>query len=180
MNRQEAKLQPGHEERPWPSRRVPRLSLCQKILLDVCILFLLSSTPLAYGWSVHTQVSFVSSSQQYGRTLFTSSSLISQYRTKPNVIAKRRHIILNNDKSNNVGNAMGAGGELITALARLDEKWELGRRKGGGGSRIGEWIVLDVSTDDDDDEEEEDDEEDDDDEGEGDEGGDDDDGDDDE
>jgi len=155
MNRQEAKLQPGHEERPWPSRRVPRLSLCQKILLDVCILFLLSSTPLAYGWSVHTQVSFVSSSQQYGRTLFTSSSLISQYRTKPNVIAKRRHIVLNNDKSNNVGNAMGAGGELITALARLDEKWELGRRKGGGGSRIGEWIVLDVSTDDDDDEEEE-------------------------
>ncbi|KAL7471755.1 hypothetical protein ACHAXS_012043 [Conticribra weissflogii] len=49
---------------------------------------------------------------------------------------------------------MGAGGELITALARLDEKWELGRRKDGGGSRIGEWIVLDVSTGNDDNEEE--------------------------
>lgn len=39
------------------------------------------------------------------------------------------------------------GGDLVTALARLDKKWELAQTQSGG-KKIGEWSVLDVSTDD--------------------------------
>ena len=48
------------------------------------------------------------------------------------------------------GGAGGAiGGDLATALARLDEEWRLSRnnRDGGGGKRIGDWTVLDASDD---------------------------------
>ena len=42
------------------------------------------------------------------------------------------------------------GGDLVTALARLDEEWRLSRGGGGGGGgkRIGDWTVLDVASDD--------------------------------
>ena len=43
----------------------------------------------------------------------------------------------------NPGDAVGA--ELVSALARLDQKWQLARRAGGG-KKIGEWTVLDVSS----------------------------------
>lgn len=47
------------------------------------------------------------------------------------------------------GNAADAiGGDLVTALARLDEKWELAQRASGGGKKIGEWSVLDLKGDD--------------------------------
>ncbi|KAL7479434.1 hypothetical protein ACHAW6_005170 [Cyclotella cf. meneghiniana] len=37
------------------------------------------------------------------------------------------------------------GGDLVTALARLDRKWELAQKRAGGGKKIGEWTLLDVS-----------------------------------
>ncbi|KAL3799734.1 hypothetical protein HJC23_010384 [Cyclotella cryptica] len=37
------------------------------------------------------------------------------------------------------------GGDLVTALARLDRKWELAQKNAGGGKKIGEWTLLDVS-----------------------------------
>jgi hypothetical protein len=51
------------------------------------------------------------------------------------------------------GGAGAIGGDLATALARLDEEWRLARnnndRDGGGwgGKRIGDWTVLDASDD---------------------------------
>jgi hypothetical protein len=51
----------------------------------------------------------------------------------------------NDDESNKASDAIG--GNLVTALARLDEKWELSQRQPGG-KKIGEWSVLNVSTDD--------------------------------
>ena len=43
--------------------------------------------------------------------------------------------------------AEAIGGDLVTALARLDKKWELARRSDGG-KKIGEWTVLDLKEDD--------------------------------
>eukprot|EP00578_Thalassiosira_sp_NH16_P006362 CAMPEP_0181122518 /NCGR_PEP_ID=MMETSP1071-20121207/25360_1 /TAXON_ID=35127 /ORGANISM="Thalassiosira sp., Strain NH16" /LENGTH=440 /DNA_ID=CAMNT_0023207501 /DNA_START=39 /DNA_END=1361 /DNA_ORIENTATION=+ len=60
---------------------------------------------------------------------------------------------LNSDANNDAGKedstpADAIGGDLVTALARLDEKWELSRRADGGGKRIGEWTVLDLEDED--------------------------------
>ena len=46
------------------------------------------------------------------------------------------------DNENKASDAIG--GDLVTALARLDKKWELAH---GGNKKIGEWRVLDVSND---------------------------------
>lgn len=46
------------------------------------------------------------------------------------------------DNENKASDAIG--GDLVTALARLDKKWELAQ---GGNKKIGEWRVLDVSND---------------------------------
>lgn len=45
------------------------------------------------------------------------------------------------DGEDNAADAIG--GDLVTALAKLDRKWELARADGGG-EKIGEWTVLDL------------------------------------
>ncbi|KAL3810280.1 hypothetical protein ACHAXA_008648 [Cyclostephanos tholiformis] len=47
------------------------------------------------------------------------------------------------DESDYVGGA-AIGGDLATALARLDEEWRLATNRDGGRKRIGDWTVLDV------------------------------------
>ena len=46
------------------------------------------------------------------------------------------------DESDYGGSAIG--GELVTALARLDEEWRLANNRDGMRTRIGDWTVLDV------------------------------------
>lgn len=74
--------------------------------------------------------------------------------TQKNVIGKRKvHNLLRpltllrlnpDDDGADEGNSPteAIGGNLVSALARLDEKWELARD--GGGKKIGDWNVLDL------------------------------------
>ena len=57
---------------------------------------------------------------------------------------------LSSDDDGNDDEAANAiGGDLVTALAKLDKKWELARTKDGGSSKkIGEWTILDVKEED--------------------------------
>lgn len=49
-------------------------------------------------------------------------------------------------ESNDPAAADAIGGDLVTALARLDEKWELAKQSGGG-KKIGDWNVLNLAED---------------------------------
>jgi hypothetical protein len=61
------------------------------------------------------------------------------------VPTKPSNLYSSNDDENKASDAIG--GNLVTALARLDKKWELAQRQPGG-KKIGEWSVLNVFTDD--------------------------------
>jgi hypothetical protein len=52
----------------------------------------------------------------------------------------------NNDDDFNPSDAIG--GDLVTALARLDRQWDLATTANGGAKKIGEWTVIDLKEDD--------------------------------
>ena len=52
----------------------------------------------------------------------------------------------NNDDDFNPSDAIG--GDLVTALARLDRQWDLATTVNGGAKKIGEWTVIDLKEDD--------------------------------
>ncbi|KAL3768189.1 hypothetical protein ACHAW5_007923 [Stephanodiscus triporus] len=51
-----------------------------------------------------------------------------------------------NDENSDCAGDAAIGGDLATALARLDEEWKLANSRDGG-KRIGDWTVLDASDD---------------------------------
>lgn len=56
------------------------------------------------------------------------------------------HQSSNNDNNDNPADAIG--GDLVTALARLDKQWELARNANGATKKIGEWTVMDLKDED--------------------------------
>ena len=51
----------------------------------------------------------------------------------------------NNNNDNNPADAIG--GDLVTALAKLDKQWELATTSNNGKKKIGEWTIMDLKQD---------------------------------
>lgn len=83
-------------------------------------------------------------------TAFSLSSLSRQQHKRS---VQQHHLPQNTQRqfhlyqSNDDNPADAIGGELVTALARLDKQWELARNTNGK-TKIGEWTVLDVKEED--------------------------------
>ena len=54
----------------------------------------------------------------------------------------------NSDKNDDFNPSDAIGGDLVTALARLDRQWDLATTANGGAKKIGEWTVIDLKEDD--------------------------------
>jgi hypothetical protein len=76
---------------------------------------------------------------------FSTLNINNPTTTLRNDIFSSRHALKSqsNDNENKASDAIG--GDLVTALAKLDKKWALAQKAGGG--KKGEWTVLDVSQD---------------------------------
>jgi len=76
-------------------------------------------------------------------------SLIRQiHRTNQNTQNTQQFRLYQSINNNNDNPADAIGGDLVTALARLDKQWELAKNANGASKKIGEWTVMDLKDDD--------------------------------
>ena len=61
---------------------------------------------------------------------------------------QRQFQLHQSSNNNNENPADSIGGDLVTALARLDKQWELSNSVNGKQNKIGEWTVMDLKEDD--------------------------------
>jgi hypothetical protein len=81
--------------------------------------------------------------QYHGR----SSRVQLQRKLHQNLQSKTRlYQSSNNNNDSNPADAIG--GDLVTALAKLDKQWELANSNSNGKKKIGEWTVMDLKQDD--------------------------------
>ena len=76
-----------------------------------------------------------------------SSRVQLQRQLQPNLQPNTRlYQSSNNNNDNNPADAIG--GDLVTALAKLDKQWKLANSSSNGKKKIGEWTVMDLKQDD--------------------------------
>lgn len=95
-------------------------------------------------------VTLVSSPNGRCRNTKDTSCIINRYHQDRSYHDNLQSMILkagsdDSDGTNNPADAIG--GDLVTALAKLDSEWSLARKADGGNKKIGEWTVLDLKED---------------------------------
>ncbi|KAL7542015.1 hypothetical protein ACHAXR_011435 [Thalassiosira sp. AJA248-18] len=111
------------------------------LLIIVCVLCSASSVSAFFSPSIsYATVRCRGNSNK--ATLGTTSSIRNNHRDLKSLRLKSDG---NPDEEKNPADVIG--GDLVTALARLDKEWALARQEDGG-KKIGEWAILDLKEDD--------------------------------
>ena len=81
----------------------------------------------------------------YAKELYVTNTRANRHGSRATAVLIN---LASNDDENDAEAANAIGGDLVTALAKLDKKWELARKDGGSLKKIGEWTILDVKEED--------------------------------
>ena len=81
----------------------------------------------------------------YAKEQYTTSTRANRHGSRATAVL---NLSSDDDENDAEAAANAIGGDLVTALAKLDKKWELARKDGGSSKKIGEWTILDVKEED--------------------------------